>query len=79
MAVRVITWNVARRVSRLVDQAAAPAVREPDVVALQEVTARTLPMWRAAFATIGLPHCALRSTSPTAHVNRPAGGARESC
>ena len=56
MAVRVITWNVARRVSRLVDQAAALASREPDVVALQEVTARTLPMWRAAFATIGLPH-----------------------
>src|SRR3954452_10652118 len=56
MAVRVITWNVARRVSLLVEQAAALAVREPDVVALQEVAARTLAMWRPAFRTIGLPH-----------------------
>src|SRR5919202_6617857 len=56
MAVRVITWNVARRVARLVEQAAALASREPDVVALQEVTSRTLPLWRAACATIGLEH-----------------------
>src|SRR4051794_35400549 len=56
MAIRVITWNVARRVSRLIDQAAALAVREPDVVALQEVTSRTVPIWRSAFRTIGLPH-----------------------
>jgi exonuclease III len=38
--VRLITWNVARRVTVLPDQAAALASREPDVVALQEVTAR---------------------------------------
>ncbi len=53
---RIITWNVARRSSRLAEQAMALAGREPDVVALQEVTARTLSLWRAAFATIGLPH-----------------------
>jgi exonuclease III len=53
---RVITWNVARRSSRLVEQAAALAAREPDVVALQEITARTLPLWRAVLARIGLPH-----------------------
>ncbi len=51
-----VTWNVARRNSRLVEQAAALAEREPDVVALQEVTSRTLPLWRAALKTIGLPH-----------------------
>jgi exonuclease III len=56
--VRLITWNVARRVEALAAQAAALAEREPDVVALQEVTARTLPLWEAALATIGLPHVA---------------------
>jgi exonuclease III len=53
---RVLTWNVARRRSRLAEQAAALAQREPDVVGLQEITAGTLPLWRAAFETIGLPH-----------------------
>ena len=53
---RVITWNVARRSSRLAEQAAALAGREPDVVALQEITERTLPLWRAMLARIGLPH-----------------------
>src|SRR4051812_31769400 len=53
---RVITWNVARRSSTLVEQAAALAARQPDVVALQEITDRTLPLWRAALAQIGLPH-----------------------
>jgi exonuclease III len=53
---RVITWNVARRSSRLAEQAAALASREPDVVALQEVTKLTLPLWRALLERIGLPH-----------------------
>ena len=53
---RLITWNVARRVSRLVEQATALAAREPDVVALQEVTRRTLPVWRAALEMMGLVH-----------------------
>ena len=51
---RILTWNVARRVSALVEQATAIAEREPDVLALQEVTGRTLPLWRAACATLGL-------------------------
>jgi exonuclease III len=70
----VITWNVARRVSRLVDQAAALAVREPDVVALQEVTARTLPLWRTAFATLGLPH--VRASLDGADPRREPAGRR---
>jgi exonuclease III len=53
---RVITWNVARRSSRLAEQAAALAAREPDVVALQEITDTTLPMWRAVLPHIGLAH-----------------------
>jgi exodeoxyribonuclease-3 len=53
---RVVSWNVARRSSRLAEQAAALAGCEPDVVALQEVTSRTLPLWRAALETIGISH-----------------------
>jgi exodeoxyribonuclease III len=53
---RVVTWNVARRSSRLAEQGAALASREPDVVALQEITDRTLPLWRAVLERIGLPH-----------------------
>lgn len=56
--VRLITWNVARRVEALAAQAAALAERGPDVVALQEVTARTLPRWEAACSTLGLGHVA---------------------
>jgi endonuclease/exonuclease/phosphatase family metal-dependent hydrolase len=52
----VITWNVARRSSRLAEQSAALAGREPDIVALQEVTDRTLPLWRVVLERIGLPH-----------------------
>jgi exodeoxyribonuclease III len=54
--VRIVSWNVARRSSRLPEQAAALSRREPDVIALQEITDRTLPSWRAALARIGLPH-----------------------
>jgi exonuclease III len=51
-----ITWNVARRSSRLAEQAASLASRELDVVALQEVTDATLPLWTAVLERIGLPH-----------------------
>ncbi len=53
---RLITWNVARRATGLAEQARALADREPDVVALQEITRRTLPLWRRAFELIGLTH-----------------------
>jgi exonuclease III len=74
-AARVITWNVARRSSRLAEQALALARREPDVVALQEVTTQTLALWRAALATIGLGHVAasLDAADPQ---RRPAGPRR---
>jgi exonuclease III len=51
---RLITWNVARRASRLHEQATALAERGPDLVALQEVTARTVSLWRRAFELMGL-------------------------
>ena len=53
---RMVTWNVARRRSTLVEQASVLAGRAPGVVALQEVTRQTLPLWRRAFVLMGLPH-----------------------
>ena len=55
---RLITWNVAKRVSVVAAQAAALAERSPDVVALQEVTARSWPLWQVALETIGLSYAA---------------------
>jgi exonuclease III len=52
--VRLVTWNVAGRVRDQPRQAAALAAVAPDVVALQEVTRRTLPMWLDALAAAGL-------------------------
>ena len=54
---RLVTWNVAGRVSRLPEQAGVLAAVGADVVALQEVTARTEPLWRAALAEAGLTAC----------------------
>jgi hypothetical protein len=39
------------------EQAQVVAATRADVVALQEVTARTLPLWRAALAEAGLAAC----------------------
>ena len=54
---RLVTWNVAGRVTRQPEQAQAVAGIGADVVALQEVTARTLPLWRAALADAGFAAC----------------------
>ena len=72
---RLITWNVARRVEALAEQAAALGGRAPDVVALQEVTARTLPLWEAALPVLGLPAvaCSLHEADPA---RAPAGRRR---
>jgi exonuclease III len=55
--VRLVTWNVAGRVGRQPEQAQAIAAVGADVVALQEVTARTLPLWRTALAESGFGAC----------------------
>jgi exonuclease III len=46
--VRLLTWNVAGRVTRQEEQAQAVAAVAADAVALQEVTPRTWPLWRDA-------------------------------
>ena len=50
---RLVTWNVAGRVSRQPEQASVITRCDADVVALQEVTARTLPLWRSALVSSG--------------------------
>src|SRR4051812_10096087 len=72
---RLIMWNVARRVEALPAQAAAVGERDPDVLALQEVTARTLPLWKVACGELGLGHvaCTLDRADPD---REPAGPRR---
>ncbi len=65
---RLVTWNVAGRVTRQREQAEVLALAGADVVALQEVTRRTLPLWRAALAEAGFS-----ATASTVDVPKPAG------
>ena len=67
---RVVTWNVAGRVRRQAEQAAVLAAVGADVVALQEVTSTTLPLWEAALAEMGM------TALETALDDAPAGGRR---
>ena len=53
---RLLSWNVAGRRTRLPEQAAAVVAAAPDVVCLQEVTWNSLPLWREALADAGLVH-----------------------
>jgi exonuclease III len=53
---RLVSWNVAGRRTRLPEQAAAVASVAPDVVFLQEVTVTSLPEWRARLEEAGLTH-----------------------
>ena len=50
---RLVTWNVAGRVGRQPEQAQLIVDVGADIVALQEVSARTLPLWRTALAAAG--------------------------
>ena len=63
---RLLTWTLARRLQALPGQATAIAGRGCDVVALQEITAASAPVWRQALARIGLPHtaCTLDGAPP---------------
>jgi exodeoxyribonuclease III len=51
---RLLSWNVAGRRTRLPEQAEAVVSAGADVVCLQEVTWNSLPEWRAALAGAGL-------------------------
>ena len=58
LGMRLISWNVAGRVKRLSEQVKALAQREPDLVALQEVTAKTRLLLREEVQRLGLTHVA---------------------
>jgi exodeoxyribonuclease III len=70
---RLVTWNVAGRVGRQAEQAGAIASVGADVVALQEVTRRTLPGWRAALEEAGLTACASAVEAAPRERRRPLG------
>ena len=53
---RLVSWNVAGRLTRLPEQVVAVLAVAPDVVALQEVTVNSLPLWREALSEAGLEH-----------------------
>jgi exonuclease III len=53
--VRLLTWNLNGR-RHVEKQLAAIAGRSPDIVALQEVTARSIALLRAALSEVGLHH-----------------------
>ncbi|HEX2087752.1 MAG TPA: endonuclease/exonuclease/phosphatase family protein [Solirubrobacteraceae bacterium] len=53
---RIVSWNVAGRLKRQPEQAAAVLAMAPDVVALQEVTVNSLPLWREALRSAGFAH-----------------------
>jgi exonuclease III len=55
--VRLLTWNVAGRIGKQPEQAAVVAAAGADIVALQEVTVRTEPLWRSALADAGFSAC----------------------
>jgi exodeoxyribonuclease III len=68
---RLITWNVAGRVGRQPEQAELVVRAGADIVALQEVTARTLALWRRSLAEAGF----VASPSALDHAP-PASGRR---
>ena len=70
---RLVTWNVAGRVGRLPEQAEVVAAVGADVVALQEVTRRTLPGWLAALRAAGYEHCATAVDLAPPERRRPLG------
>ena len=72
--VRLVTWNVAGRVTRQPEQARAVTGVGADVVALQEVTARTLPLLAGRAGGRGLR--SLRGDARRAAGHEPGAAAR---
>ena len=67
---RLVTWNVAGRVKRLGEQAERLLPLDADVVCLQELTPRTLPLWQTLLAAAGYPAIA-HGEFPPAGRSRP--------
>ena len=56
--VRVMSWNVNGRIGRLDEQFQAICSRNPDIVALQEITLKTLEVFHKKFSQVGLNYVA---------------------
>ena len=55
---RLISWNTNGRVARIEEQIEAVKKQRCDLVALQEITAKTAPIWVEALQGMGLTHTA---------------------
>ncbi|MDO9087998.1 MAG: endonuclease/exonuclease/phosphatase family protein [Anaerolineaceae bacterium] len=53
---KILSWNVANRFKKQKYQLDAVITRSPDVIGLQEITFRTLPLWVEGFHKSGYPH-----------------------
>jgi len=53
---RLISWNVAARVKKQPQQLEALLGKEPDLIALQEVTAKTARMWKTGLLEAGFKY-----------------------
>lgn len=67
---RLVCWNVAGKVTRLVDQAAHVLSVEPDIVCLQEVRTRAASQWSTLLTGSGLTHVAV-APAPADGRDRP--------
>jgi exonuclease III len=63
MRMTLLCWNVAGRVQRLPEQAGLVTELDPDLVCLQEVTLRTVPLWTTQLRDAGYDHIAHASAS----------------
>lgn len=52
---KLVSWNINGRVAKASAQCDALASRQPDIVALQEVTTRTYPVLCSGLRSYGLP------------------------
>lgn len=74
---RLVSWNVARRVKRWSERIAAIAELRPDVLALQEVTPTNIPLYRRDLPALGLEHivdCFQLAAEPALLKGRAATG-----
>ncbi len=70
MRATLLCWNVAGRVRQVPDQLDRVRERAPDVVCLQEITARTSPLWREGLLRGGWEHIAMASAQPAREAGR---------
>lgn len=68
-----VSWNVAGRLKRQVEQAACVLAESPDVVCLQEVTKTSAPLWREMFSHAGLTNIAFGDITARPDARRPLG------